>query len=441
MLLQDRARTGFDAILARLSRLEKLFGLSEVAGLVVGFVVGRGMLGDVTGSPLFIPIFVAISLSGAIIIRLLIGSDLRRQIAVAFYILTWMIGLVAISILGIAIAALLGSPSFTNAGVLFFSLAFYLYVARSKIRAREMLGVDSEGALPSKDNDPVTQGWFREEDLNLFSKRRSFLMAGYGVLVGLVVSTLITVYAGVLYNPLFNWLWSGVVVGTVLVASLGLLRNRVLKRVAARGFPAVFRFRRIAFTFYIYSVLTGALGLGYGYGYFSAQSTILVLPLAGLFILFLYLYLLWRDVLVGSEEGRLCIFQFIAEHGEDGSGFSWLKRGLAKTRSLLESFGVSAKRNSLYFGSSYSLLEGSYLEWDLDNIYFLGDWTSEPNEMRPVHEIASWFLHRSKKAEKRGFSRVFSLIDHLYEVSPQSAYYIIAAVGVLVGIVTALLRR
>ncbi len=288
---------------------------------------------------------------------------------------------------------------------------------------------------------PSSDEWFNEEDLNLLSKPRLFLLAAYGVLVGLVSTALITIYLAVFYRPLLDWFLYAVGVGTVLVAGLGLFRNRVLKRVATKGLPAVFRFQRVAFTFYVEAVLTGALGLGYGYGYVSAQSTILVLPLAGLFMLFLYLYFLWKETLVKSEEGRLCIFQFIVEHDKNGHGYSWLKRGLSITRDMLESFGVSAKRNGLYFGSSYSLLEGSYLEWDLDNIYFLGDWTSQPNELRPVHEIASWFLHLSKKAEKRGFSRVFSFLDRLYELSPQSVYYIIAAAGAIVGIVTAVLRR
>jgi len=109
------------------------------------------------------------------------------------------------------------------------------------------------------------------------------------------------------------------------------------------------------------------------------------------------------------------------------------------TQSMLESFGVSTKRNGLYFGSSYSLLESSYQEWDLDNIYFLGDWTSQPNELRSVHEIASWFLHRSKKAEKRGFARVFSLRDQILD--RQTLQVIIGVAGVIASIAIAVLRR
>ena len=350
---------------------------------------------------------------------------------------------------GVGFGIVLGLRTWWSVGFLaiYFASAMAMRSLRSafhsdKTQKGSVLSPDvSEQNFALQDELSASEGWFRREDLHEFSKRHLALMAVYGGIVGFAASALLLLYAILINAGIIPLFFLGVVAATVLLAGVGLLRSRILRHVAAKGFPAVFRFRRIAFTFYIYSVLTGALGLGYGYGYFSAQSTTLVLPLAGLFILFLYLNLLWRDVLVGSEEGRLCIFQFIAEHGEDGSGFAWLKRGLSKTRSLLESFGVSAKRNSLYFGSSYSLLEGSYLEWDLDSIYFLGDWTSEPNEMRPVHEIASWFLHRSKKAEKRGFSRVFLFIDHLYEISPQSAYYIIAAVGVIVGIVTALLRR
>jgi hypothetical protein len=92
-------------------------------------------------------------------------------------------------------------------------------------------------------------------------------------------------------------------------------------------------------------------------------------------------------------------------------------------------------------GSSYSLLEGSYPEWDLDNIYFLGDWTSKPNELKPVHEIASWFLYRSKKAEKRGFSRLYSPLDRIREMSTQGLQVMIAIVGIIASMVIAILRR
>ncbi len=316
-----------------------------------------------------------------------------------------------------------------------FSMIGWLNV-RKKWLADEALG---EKVLSIKRLPGASEAWFRDEDLNQFSKRRLFLMTLTGVPVGLTASALLMLYAALLYNPLFTWLWSGVEVGTVFVVGLGLLRNRILKHIAARGLSAAFRFRRIVFTFYIDAVVTGALGLGYGYGYGSAQSTILVIPFAGLFLLFIYLYSLWSKILVRSEEGRLSIFQFIVENSEDRNGYSWLKHGMGMTQSMLESFGVSAKRNSLYFGSSYSLLEGSFREWDLDNIYFLGDWTSQPNELRPVHEIASWFLYRFNSAEKRGFSRVFSLRDQIMD--RQSLQVIIALVGVIASIIIAILRR
>jgi hypothetical protein len=58
-----------------------------------------------------------------------------------------MIGLLAISILGIAIAGLLGSLGGANGAIFLFSLGFYLYVARSKSQAREMLGKDFDATL------------------------------------------------------------------------------------------------------------------------------------------------------------------------------------------------------------------------------------------------------------------------------------------------------
>jgi len=106
--------------------------------------------------------------------------------------------------------------------------------------------------------------------------------------------------------------------------------------------------------------------------------------------------------------------------------------------------GVAVKRHSLYFGSSYSLLEGSYLEWDLDNIYMLGDWTSQTNgtdNLKEVHDISGWFLCRSKKAEKRGFSQAYSPLDRIRGMSIERLQVIVAIVGIIASIIIAILLR
>src|SRR5438445_13262778 len=59
-----------------------------------------------------------------------------------------------------------------------------------KTQKESVLSSDvTEQNFELQDELSASEGWFRQEDLNLFSKRRSFLMAGYGVLVGLAVST------------------------------------------------------------------------------------------------------------------------------------------------------------------------------------------------------------------------------------------------------------
>jgi len=138
---------------------------------------------------------------------------------------------------------------------------------------------------------------------------------------------------------------------------------------------------------------------------------------------------------VRTEEGRLCIFQFLVDYSQSRPDYPWLKRGMSVTESRLQSFGLSVKGNSPYFGSSYSLLEGSYLEWDLDSIYKLGDWTSQPYDLKTVHEINSWFLYRSRKGEEQGFAPAFSLLDLILGMSPQRLQVIIAAAGVIASIV------
>ena len=346
---------------------------------------------------------------------------------------------------GVGVGIVLSQRTWWSLGflVIYFGVAAAMFAIRKAFHNDENKRWSVDPVLfehvPSTRDPSASESWFRQEDLVHFSKPWLIFEALFGGLVGFAASGLILLYVVLRYTPLIPLFVPGVIAATVFLSGVGLLRNRILRYVAARGFRTTFHFRTAAFGFYVASVVSGALGLGYGYGYVSLQSTGLVLPLAGLFLLFLYLYSLWSKILMRSEEGRLCIFQFIVEHGEDGNGYSWLKRGLNMTQSMLESFGVSTKRNGLYFGSSYSLLESSYQEWDLDNIYFLGDWTSQPNELRSVHEIASWFLHRSKKAEKRGFARVFSLRDQILD--RQTLQVIIGVAGVIASIAIAVLRR
>jgi len=192
-----------------------------------------------------------------------------------------------------------------------------------------------------------SDSWFREEDLVQFSKPWLIFEAMFGGVVGFAASGLILLFAVLRYSFLIPLFVPGVIAVTVFLAYVGLKRNRILRYVAARGFKTAFYFRTLAFGFYIAAVISGALGLGYYYGYVLPQFTGLVLPFAGLFSLFIYLYLLWSRILVSSEEGRLCIFQFLVEHDQNGHGYSWLKRGLRVVETRLPSFGRRGQETQL----------------------------------------------------------------------------------------------
>ena len=311
-----------------------------------------------------------------------------------------------------------------------------------------MLGVDSDlgadKAIQSKGKVSASERWFREEDLNQFSKPWLTFEAVFGGVVGFAASGLILLFLVLRYSALISLYVPGVLASTGFLAYVGLQRNRILRFVALRGFKTVFFLQTLAFGFYSAAVVSGALGLGFYYGYVLPQFTGLVLPFAGLFSLFIYLYLWWSKILVTSETGRLCIFQFLVDHHQNGQGYSWLKRGLSVAESRLRSFGVAVEKHSLYFGSSYSLLEGSYPEWDLDNIYMLGDWSAQTNgadDLKKVHDISTWFLDRSKKAKERGFSQVDSPIDRILGMSTEGQQVIVAVMGIIVSIIIALLLR
>ena len=281
----------------------------------------------------------------------------------------------------------------------------------------------------------LSASWFRpERDILQLSKLGRIALGVLGGLTGYVASFLLLLYAG-----LFDLIISGYPVAAATFLTLvGLQRNRIIRRIASRGFTTVFNFRLAGFVSYVDAIASGLGGIWYGYG--PRQTLPLVLPLASLFVLFLYFWIWWGKIFVTAEEGRLSIFQFLVENRRNGRGYFWLKHGLSTTENRLRSYGVAVKTGSLYFGSSYSLLEGSYIEWDLDALYLLGDWTSQPNDLKAIHNITSWFNFRCKQARKLAFKRAMSLLDRILEISPKSLYYIVSIIAGVVTLIISIVR-
>ncbi len=424
----------------------------DATGLLVAAFFAIVAEGFFTGPSWPLAVEISMGIAAGIVVVVVLRREFWKSHGVSASVIvyrgaSWVAGLLA----GLELKLALAMSWPTEILSLMILLLVLTWVVRQQRFARKRLDKQNSktmivaGSKSERDSVPsVSEGWFRRKDLIEYSKPWLAVEAVFGGSAGFAASALILLPIILRFTVLIPLFVPGVTAATFFLAAVGLLRNHTLRYIAARGFKTAFHFQADAFGFYLAAVASGTLGLGYYYGYGLPLSTELVLPFAGLFVLFIYLYSLWGKILVDSEKGRLCIFQFLVEYGKNGQGYSWLKRGLHVAESKLQNFGVAVNRHSLYFGSSYSILEGSYPEWDLDNIYLLGDWSAQTNgadDLKKVHNISAWFLYRSKIAKQHGFSKVDSLIDRIFGMSTEGQQVIVAIVGVIASMIIALLLR
>ena len=207
--------------------------------------------------------------------------------------------------------------------------------------------------------------------------------------------------------------------------------------VASRGFPPAFYIHRIAYWSQWAGIAVGGAGVGFGRGWLG--PIIDVLPLAGGYLILTFVYIAFSPVYDREQEGRLSICQFLTESTISGRGYSWLRRGLLIVEQRLQDCGVSVRRNALFFGSGYSLLEGSCVESDRYGLYLLGEWSSQSDTLYPIFDIASWFLHRSRQGDLAGFSVSRSLWERTFGTSAERTSNVLNVAIIFVTIATVIL--
>ena len=275
--------------------------------------------------------------------------------------------------------------------------------------------------------------WFHQADLKLHGAKTRVFMAVFGFFVGFAATGLFLLFLGVFSE----WLAFGTAIGALVTATIGLVRNKIVILVARRGFPPAFYFHRIAYWSEWVGIALGGVAVVYGRGW--PGPLIDVLPFAGGYLISFYFYIAFFPIYDREQEGRLSICQFLTESVISGRGYSWLKRGLQIVEQRLQDCGVSVPRNALFFGSSYSLLEGSCVESDRYGLYLLGEWSSQSDTLYPIYDIASWFLHRSRQGDLAGFSVSRSLWERIFGTSAERTSNVLNVAIIIVTIATVIL--
>jgi hypothetical protein len=137
--------TSRDRYVRFLERLDRMFALTDLFGIGVGYFVGKGSVTPIVYSVYFlVPFFLGVIVFG-IIVGIFRGTrTLLLMAGYTFYVVAWLMGLLAIFFVGVGIDVLYLSQNLGGA-VLFALLLFvYLYSAWLKYRLRGPLGLNSQ---------------------------------------------------------------------------------------------------------------------------------------------------------------------------------------------------------------------------------------------------------------------------------------------------------
>jgi len=276
-------------------------------------------------------------------------------------------------------------------------------------------------------------GWFNERDLKLHGRKTQVLIMTLGFFVGFASAGFLLLFSGVSND----WLAFGSAVGALTTATIGLVRNNIVILVARRGLPSAFYFHRIAYWSEWGGIALGGLSVGFARGWLG--PVVNVLPFAAGYLITVFFFVAFFPIYVLGQEGRLSICQFLTESAVSGRGYPWLRRGLRIVGQRFLDVGTSVQQDELFFGSSYSIFEGSSVESDLYGLYLLGKWSSEPDTLYPVHRIAEWFLYRARTGSLAGFSVPLSYRDRIFGTSHEKTSNSLTAVLIIVTIGTVIL--
>ncbi len=249
----------------------------------------------------------------------------------------------------------------------------------------------------------------KKEDLLLESSFEGVLKGLVGSSLGFLGALIISVALGLTSQTLFGVpiaFLGFVLLVSSLLATVGALRNRILKGLAKRGLAWTYWSQRLfsgMFWFAVISAIYGILSIKQIIPMYSIQLSELF---AGLYFLLATPQFLFGRMMEELRESRLCLLEFMSSWNAGkpirSTGHSWLRRGMRGIEQRLKAFGIPAPTGELFFGSSYSLFKGH-----VSNATFeaLAAWLIEPSNYSNVNWTIPFLLHEARKAEEDGFHK------------------------------------
>ncbi len=270
------------------------------------------------------------------------------------------------------------------------------------------------------------------DDLIRYSTTQEILTGIEGFVLGYLGLTIIWVAIGLAYPIVFeipNSLLLVVFPGSLMLAAIGRLRNRIVRRIADRGLSWIYWIQRIfSWLFWVGVLLAiyAILAVEHLIPEYSIPFSVL---LAGSYFLVAAPRFLFGQLVPELREARLCMLQFLSDWNLGSprfhTGHNWLRRSLGGVERQLATFGLSTSPGTLFLGSSYSLFEGMISAFELEA---LGDWLIRPADWTFVNWTIPFAISQAEEAERSGFGRVLGQLERLLDRPSRRAKVVLGTI-------------
>jgi len=286
-----------------------------------------------------------------------------------------------------------------------------------------------------------------DEDLIWYGPVKLILAVLQAGLLGIVGFTISGIAIGLQFPPLLedpNSLLIFVNAGTYSFSLLAGLRNRILRRIAHRGFILTFWSQRAFRGMFWVAVILATYSILVAWGIIPNYSSFLFLLFMGLYFLLVMPSLVFSRLMPKQREARLCLSQFLHDWNlgkpKLTTGHSWLRRSLRGVEQQLRTFGLSTPAGTLFLGSSYSIFKGTMSSPELEE---LGNWLIKPGDWFKVNWTIPYLVSQAEVAEDSGFGKPLGALERLVRLPWRNLSYvtgIVVAIPTIVGAIYAVLR-
>ena len=252
-----------------------------------------------------------------------------------------------------------------------------------------------------------------DDDLDIYSRRHLLpiiILAGaFGFLGFLIVWLSLELAIPSIFNNLDSLLVI-VVLGTLIFAIFGGLRNWIIRRKAKRGFAALVDFRLNQELLFWSAIILAIYAMLARTRMIPEFSPSLSVFLMGAYFLLATPRFVFGQVVESLREARLSMKLFLliwnSGNPEDSSGHHWLKKAMEGVALRLKMSGLHVPGEDLFLGSSYSVFKGTMSDSELDD---LSEYVIKPSKWFKVNWTIPYLLSQAKEAENMGFTRPRSI--------------------------------